>query len=643
MNMSQQMLAVVRGDTVERIPYAPRIDLWYLKNKAQNTLPGELNRLSADELARSQGWGLHKIILEYQEHGEKAIIDRCLGVYNLPQQGYYYRLPPDVEREVSREGDARVVTYHTPKGSVRGAWQFSQETLDMGITIPWIKEHLIKAPGDCAAAAYIYENLVVEPCPEDYARWFSPYREDALEVAYALTAGGPMHHILKVLSSAEKFYLLMNDHSAAVAELAGGIGVFYDRALEAACRCEAPVVLVGANFDEAITYPQFFERNMSPWLRSASERLHEAGKLMLCHTDGENCGLIDLLAECGMDIAEALCPSPMTKLGLDAYYRKWRDRKITIFGGIPSIVLEPGSYSDAEFEAYIKGIFTSIAPGDRFILGIADTTPPQAPIERLQRIGGLAEKFGKLPLKQAYISTPSRPQPKPAGEKAASPAQEETEGPFALVRDLLLRGDEEGLRKLCRSLLDSGHQAREILDKGLLGAMQVIGQRFKDNTVFIPEVLLSARAMNSVVEGVLGPYLTEGQAHAKGRILLGTVKGDLHDIGKNLVATMLKNCGFQLIDLGIDVPAKKFIAAIEEHQPDLLGLSALLTTTMPQMSVVIKAVVEAGLRRNLRIMVGGAPVTSEFARNIGADAYCQNAGEAINKAAELMQELRKGP
>ena len=625
---------------VDQIPYAPRIDLWHLKNSAQGTLPPDLAGLSADELARSQGWGLHKIILEYQEHGQKAIIDRCLGIYNLPQQGYYYELPKEIERKVSREGDELVVTYHTPKGDVKGAWQFNEETLFMGITIPWIKKHVVKDAKECAAAAYIFANLNVIPCPQDFSQWFSSYQEDALEVAYALTAGGPMHHILKVLCSPEVFYLLLNDHPRAVEELAEGIDRFYQKALRAACECKSPVILVGANFDDTITYPAFFKKYMLPWLNQAADYLHGHGKLMLCHTDGENRGLMDYLANCGMDVAEALCPSPMTKETLQTYYEHWSE-KITIFGGIPSSILMPESFSEEMFDAYVKNIFATLTPGVRLILGVADTTPPQAPIERLQRIGELARQLGKLPLKGKVTAIRPATKTEAADQTVATEDVREAEEPFVQVRELLLKGDEQGLHGLCRHFLAGGMAAQDILEQGLLGAMEIISQRFKDNTVFIPEVLLSARAMNSVVNNVLGPDLAKISIRAKGRILLGTVKGDLHDIGKNLVSTMLKGCGFEVVDLGTDVPAAKFVEAIKEHQPNLVGLSALLTTTMPQMKETIEVIGKAGLRGRIRIIVGGAPVTQEFARNIGADAYCENAGDAIPTAEAFLDELRK--
>lgn len=166
--------------------------------------------------------------------------------------------------------------------------------------------------------------------------------------------------------------------------------------------------------------------------------------------------------------------------------------------------------------------------------------------------------------------------------------------------------------------------------------MEVIAERFKSGEVFIPEVLLSARAMNEGVL-VLEPYLAGGQAVAQGKVLIGTVQGDLHDIGKNLVVTMLRGVGFEVKDLGIDVPASKFMKMVEEFKPDFLGLSALLTTTMPQMKTVIDGLVQSGLREKVKVMVGGAPVNPKFARGIGADGYAHDAGEAVKLTKKLLQ------
>jgi len=181
-----------------------------------------------------------------------------------------------------------------------------------------------------------------------------------------------------------------------------------------------------------------------------------------------------------------------------------------------------------------------------------------------------------------------------------------------------------------------GTRAEDILKRAMLPAMEVISDRFKSGEVFIPEVLLSARAMNQAVK-VLEPHLAAAQLIAKGKVLIGTVKGDLHDIGKNLVVTMLKGVGFETVDLGIDVPAAVFVKAVEEHRPHILGLSALLTTTMPQMKAVIDGLEEKGLRDRVKVMVGGAPVNEKFARDIGADGYAPDGAEAVTLAGKLMR------
>jgi len=185
-------------------------------------------------------------------------------------------------------------------------------------------------------------------------------------------------------------------------------------------------------------------------------------------------------------------------------------------------------------------------------------------------------------------------------------------------------------------MLDKGSEPREILNNGMLSAMEIIGEKFKDGTVFIPEVLLSARAMNEALK-VLEPHLTGKDSESSGTIMIGTVRGDLHDIGKNMVLTMLKGVGFYTVDLGANVRIEDFVQQVSERKPDILGISALLTTTMPQMKKVIKAVTEAGLRKNLKIIIGGAPVNQKFSDDIGADGYAQDAGEAISLVKRLMK------
>jgi 5-methyltetrahydrofolate--homocysteine methyltransferase len=186
-----------------------------------------------------------------------------------------------------------------------------------------------------------------------------------------------------------------------------------------------------------------------------------------------------------------------------------------------------------------------------------------------------------------------------------------------------------------QELLTQGVEAADILNKGMLSAMEVISGKFRDGTVFIPEVLLSARAMNEALS-VLEPFLAKEKKAASGKVLIGTVRGDLHDIGKNMVATMLRGVGFQVVDLGINLRAEDFVASVEKHRPDILGMSALLTTTMPEMNKVIGALTQAGVRETVKVIVGGAPVNQNFANDIGADGYARDAAEAIDLVRNLI-------
>jgi corrinoid protein of di/trimethylamine methyltransferase len=203
------------------------------------------------------------------------------------------------------------------------------------------------------------------------------------------------------------------------------------------------------------------------------------------------------------------------------------------------------------------------------------------------------------------------------------------------MADLLIAGKVEDVAGMVQEAIDEGMASQEILQSGLIAGMDVVGQRFKACEMFIPEVLRSAKAMSKGMEK-LRPLLIESGATMAGTFVIGTVKGDLHDIGKNLVAMMFEGAGFKVVNLGIDLDTQVFVDAVKEHKPDLLGMSALLTTTMPKMGEVINALKEAGIRDQVKVMIGGAPVTEEFAKEIGADVYGANAGSSVDKAKEVL-------
>jgi len=196
------------------------------------------------------------------------------------------------------------------------------------------------------------------------------------------------------------------------------------------------------------------------------------------------------------------------------------------------------------------------------------------------------------------------------------------------------QGKRDEVKMLTQEALNSGEKAEAILNEGLLPAMEQVGIQFKNNEIYIPEVLIAARAMHSGM-GILKPILSKSVTHQAVKVIVGTVKGDLHDIGKNLVVMMLEGGGFEAVDLGIDVPADKFVEAIKKHQPKVVGMSALLTTTMREMKNTLEAIQEAGLRKQVKVIIGGAPVTERYAKEIGADGYAPDAASAVDLVKSL--------
>jgi corrinoid protein of di/trimethylamine methyltransferase len=203
------------------------------------------------------------------------------------------------------------------------------------------------------------------------------------------------------------------------------------------------------------------------------------------------------------------------------------------------------------------------------------------------------------------------------------------------LKQAIIDGDEGVATAMTQALVATGATPREILDEALLPGMDVVGARMREGECFIPEVLLSARVMQACLD-ILRPLMAEGDEAGGGTVVIGTVEGDLHDIGKNLVGMLLQGAGFTVVNLGTGVTAQDFVAAVKEHAPQIVGMSALLTTTLPHMSETIALLKDEGLRESVKVMVGGAPVTEAYAAEIGADGYGANAGMAVERAKELV-------
>ena len=630
---------------VDKIPWVPRIDLWHNANELAGTLPKKYQGLSVEEIHRKEGWPLHKMIPEYlKPEKPEDVIHRAIGLYRLKEFPYDFEFSSDVEIKVEYEDDGdesmTYVEYHTPVGMVSVRHGNTVEMKKSGASITWVKETAIKKPEDYHVLAHIFGNLRLKPAYERFTRWKNSVGEDGIAVGQGLgiACSSPMHFIQKTLIGAIDFYYHYHDYQIEMQGLAEALENTYNQLISVLADSPADAILWSANVDEMITYPVYFEKEILPWCQKASETLRPNGMLLVMHSDGENMGLMDLIPECGMDIADAVTPYPMTKVTIDEYYDRWcRSEKLTIHGGIPEIMLLEESTSWQDLEDYLNYMFKVISPGKRLIASIGDTAPPNTEFERLIYIGERFEKEGRLPLEPGIARPFTVGHIQQAAESVAPKAVGEED--FKIIQEDVIKGDHEKITSDIREMLVKGFEPKKILNRGMLSAMERIGERFKDGTVFIPEVLHSARAMNMGLK-VLEPHLASDDKESSGTIMIGTVRGDLHDIGKNIVLTILKGVGFDTIDLGINVKIEDFVHQVADKKPDILGMSALLTTTMSEMKNVIDALAEAGLRQSVKVMVGGAPVNEKFARDIGADGYARDAGDAISLVKQLIKPYR---
>jgi len=208
-------------------------------------------------------------------------------------------------------------------------------------------------------------------------------------------------------------------------------------------------------------------------------------------------------------------------------------------------------------------------------------------------------------------------------------------GDFKELSEAVIKGDIQTAVALTQNALDANNKAKEILDQGLIAAMDQVGEKFASGEMFVPQMLRSAKTMQECMK-LIKPQFQEGDLTTKGKVVIGTVQGDLHDIGKNLVAMMMEGAGFTITDMGVDISADKFVQKVQEVEPDILAMSALLSTTMPGMRETVEAIKSAGIKEKVKVMIGGAPVTANFASEIKADAYAHDAGSAVIEAKKLL-------
>lgn len=394
MNHHERMLATIRGEPTDQIPWAPRMDLWYIAQRARGAVPVEFANMNMVQVAERLDVAVHAIGADFTIPGGRDNSLRALGIDN--HQDYPYRVElRGLPLESSDDGENLQTRVQTPAGAVFLHLYRSQSMARDGISLPFVKSYAIQSVADLEKVAQIFEHLVVIPTPESYRAFHQRVGDRGIAIARGPVAASPMHLILHELVAMDQFFYLYHDEPEAMHRLTARMEPYFDACLDALVASDAEVVFWGANYDQDLTWPPFFQKEIAPWLKKASDRLHAAGKLVLTHTDGENKKLLPIYPSCGFDVAESFCPTPMTKTTLAEMLQGLRPT-ITVFGGIPSVALLDSAMTDQVFEQYLDNLFASIGAGDHLILGVADNVPPDANLARLEVIKQRIAAFGPV-------------------------------------------------------------------------------------------------------------------------------------------------------------------------------------------------------------------------------------------------------
>lgn len=390
--------------------------------------------------------------------------------------------------------------------------------------------------------------------------------------------------------------------------------------------------------------PEMFREFFKPYLKSLIDTIKQTADVkVLMHCDGAIVPILDDLIEAGVDIIN---PIQTVVSGLEdtaALKADFGDR-ITFHAAIDVQLVMP-NYTAEELRYEVAKRVHDLGPGGGYILAPCHNINIDIPIENVLAVFDAAQEFGAYPLhlEQFLANGQGRVERKIAKQSTNDYEEEQTPElseaqleTLAIINECVMFGEKEEIIDEVKTALEEDIDPGVILQQGMINAMSEVGDQFEAGQVFVPEMLIAAHAMQAGLT-VLRPSLVAADVEPTGKVVLGTVKGDLHDIGKNLAGMMLEGAGFEVIDLGIDVPPEAFIEAVIEHQPDIVGMSALLTTTMPWIGKTIIALDEAGLRDKLTIIIGGAPITEEFSRQVGADLYASDASVGARLAKASVQ------
>ena len=449
----------------------------------------------------------------------------------------------------------------------------------------------------------------------------------------AVLALGKIYTPAWMLMGAESFFSALEFNQTFVAAMFEKIGqIQYEvflRVIEHPC--------IGAVFSPddiahntgLLINPAYLRKHLFPWYKKMGDVCRDKGIGYIFHSDGDCTDIMDDLIEAGFDAFNPIQPNCMDIVEVK---KKWGE-KLCLIGNINlDSTLTLGSPEDVRAEVYER--IRTIGPGGGYMVASSNSLTDYVPLDNMKAMLNATVEFGSYPLQLEEGKINGKIwtfKGKPTKEKKEILSDLEVDQ-YMLA---MVKKDIEGLVRLTQNEIQNGLSAPEVINNKMIPAMKLVGERFQGGEIFIPEMLMAAQAMSAAIAH-FEDSLAGDEAKKMGKVVIGTVKGDLHDIGKNLVVMMMKGQGYEVEDLGISVTTEKFVAAVNEIKPDILAMSALLTTTMVEMKNNIDALTEMGLREKVKIIVGGAPLTQGFADEIGVDGYAYDAPGAAQLCDKLL-------
>ena len=393
MNWKERIINTIQGKSVDFLPFAPRLDIWYQFNKLNNRLPEKYKNCTLREIIKDMDIGFHTVVPDFRNFRCKESIGFLgLGIYDLKENPY--KINADyIDYKFKTDKDGITTTnFKTPYGVITTRTLYSDRMRSDGSSIGHTIEHAVKNLSDLKAIGYIFEKIEIEDNYRNFLDFKTSIGNDGIIVAFSMLSGSPMHHIMKELIPFEKFIYMLNDNLKELENLTEKIEFLFNKVISVSAGSKADAIFLGANYDSFLTWPPFFKKYITPYLKKCSNVVHKTDKFFITHADGENEGLIQEYINADIDIADSICPYPMTKLKIKDIRRIF-DGKITIWGGLPSICVLEESMSDYEFNKFLDNFFNDIEKGDRLILSFADTTPPNAKFERIEKVARMSRSF----------------------------------------------------------------------------------------------------------------------------------------------------------------------------------------------------------------------------------------------------------